>query len=105
VRRRPRRRAATRNGDAVWCEPRHVRADRELQVGPSACPGDPGAPRAMSSSGVTLATAPLLPWAYIGLLGTACALVLGFGILRRAPGLPWRDGGLGILRHALRDPL
>jgi len=51
----------------------------------------------MSSSGVTLATAPLLPWAYIGLLGTACALVLGFGILRQARGLPWRAVALAII--------
>jgi hypothetical protein len=58
----------------------------------------------MSSSGFTLATAPLLPWVYIALLGTACALVLGFGILRRARGLPWRAVALAILLAALVNP-
>ena len=58
----------------------------------------------MSSSGFTLATAPLLPWGYIALLGTACALVLGFGILRRARGLPWRAVALAILLFALVNP-
>jgi len=58
----------------------------------------------MSTSGFTIATAPLLPWVYIALLGTACALVLGFGILRRARGLPWRAVALAILLAALVNP-
>ena len=58
----------------------------------------------MSGGAFTLATAPLLPWTAIALLGAACALVLGFGLLRRAPGLPWRAIALAILLVALVNP-
>ncbi len=58
----------------------------------------------MSSSGFSLATAPLLPWAGIALLAAACTLVLAFGILRRARGLPWRAVALVILLAALVNP-
>ena len=53
---------------------------------------------------VALATAPLLSWTAIALLGTVSALVLGLGLLRRAPGLPWRAIALAILLAALVNP-
>jgi hypothetical protein len=58
----------------------------------------------MSASALTLATAPLLPWTVIALLTAASALVLGFGILRRARGLPWRTIAFAILLAALVNP-
>jgi hypothetical protein len=58
----------------------------------------------MSGSAFTLATAPLLPWAVIALLGAACVLILGLGILRRARGLPWRAIAFAILLAALVNP-
>jgi uncharacterized membrane protein len=58
----------------------------------------------MSGNAFTLATAPLLPWAAIALLGAACALVLGLGILRHARGLPWRAIAFAILLAALVNP-
>src|SRR5208282_899591 len=102
--RRPGRRATAGNGDAVRRQPRHVCADRKLQVGPGACTRDPGAARPMTGGAFTLATAPLLPWTAIGLLAGACALVLGFGLLRRAPGLLWRAIAVAILLVTLVNP-
>ena len=58
----------------------------------------------MSAGAFTLATAPLLSWVAIGLLAAASALVLGFGLLRRARGLPWRAIALAILLAALVNP-
>src|SRR5713101_6361995 len=58
----------------------------------------------MSGSAFTLAAAPLLPWAAIALLSAACVLVLGFGILRRARGLPWRAIAFATLLAALVNP-
>ena len=58
----------------------------------------------MTGSSFTLASAPLLPWSAIALLGAACALVLAFGILRRAPGLLWRAVAVAILLAALVNP-
>jgi hypothetical protein len=58
----------------------------------------------MSVGAFTLATAPLLSWMAIALLGALCALVLGFGLLRRARGLPWRAIALAILLAALVNP-
>jgi hypothetical protein len=58
----------------------------------------------MTGSAFTLASAPLLPWFAIAFLGTACALVLAFGILRRAPGLLWRAIAVAILLTALVNP-
>src|SRR6516164_11170468 len=58
----------------------------------------------MSASGFTLAAAPLLPWIGIALLGAASTLVLGFGMLRRARGLPWRAIAFAILFAALVNP-
>jgi hypothetical protein len=58
----------------------------------------------MTGSAFTLASAPLLPWFAIAFLGTACALVLAFGIMRRAPGLLWRAIAVAILLAALVNP-
>ena len=58
----------------------------------------------MSVGAFTLATAPLLPWAAIALLAAVSALVLGFGLLRRARGLPWRAIAFAILLAALVNP-
>ena len=58
----------------------------------------------MIGSALTLATAPLLPWSMIAVLGAACALCLGFGILRRARGLLWRALAVAILLAALVNP-
>src|SRR5262245_6684233 len=58
----------------------------------------------MSVGAFSLATAPLLSWMAIALLGALCALVLGFGVLRRARGLPWRAVALAILLAALVNP-
>jgi hypothetical protein len=58
----------------------------------------------MSGGAFTLASAPLLPWSVIALLGAACALLIGFGVLRRAPGLLWRTIAVAILLAALVNP-
>lgn len=58
----------------------------------------------MSSSGVSLAAAPLLPWAAIALLALGGLLILGFGVLRRAPGLGWRAVAIAALLTALVNP-
>jgi hypothetical protein len=58
----------------------------------------------VSSSGFALATAPLLPWLLLALLAVAGALCLGFGILRRAPGLGWRTIAIFVLLAALVNP-
>ena len=58
----------------------------------------------MSVGAITLAFAPLLPWAAIALLGGACMLVIGLGILRRAKGLLWRTIACAILFAALTNP-
>ena len=58
----------------------------------------------MSVGAFSLATAPLLSWMAIALLGAVCALVLGFGLLRRARGLSWRAIALAILSAALVNP-
>jgi len=58
----------------------------------------------MNVGAFTLATAPLLSWVAIGLLAAVSALVLGFGLLRRARGLPWRAIAFAILLAALVNP-
>ncbi len=58
----------------------------------------------MSGGGFTLAAAPLLPWLLLALLAMAGALCLGFGILRRAPGLGWRAIAIVVLLAALINP-
>ena len=58
----------------------------------------------MSVGAFTLATAPLLSWTAIALLGAVAGLVLGLGLLRRARGLPWRAIALAILLAALVNP-
>jgi hypothetical protein len=58
----------------------------------------------MTGSAFALASAPLLPWFAIAFLGAACALVLAFGILRRASGLLWRAIAVAILLVALVNP-
>ncbi len=58
----------------------------------------------MSGGGFTLAAAPLLPWLLLALLAMTGALCLGFGILRRAPGLGWRAIAIVVLLAALVNP-
>jgi hypothetical protein len=58
----------------------------------------------MSGGGFTLAAAPLLPWLLLALLAAAGALCLGFGVLRRAPGLGWRAIAIVVLLAALVNP-
>ena len=58
----------------------------------------------MSGGGFTLAAAPLLPWLLLALLAMAGAFCLGFGILRRAPGLGWRAIAIVVLLAALVNP-
>jgi len=58
----------------------------------------------MTGSAYTIAAAPLLPWTAIAALGGACALVLAFGVLRRARGLLWRVIAVAILLAALVNP-
>jgi len=58
----------------------------------------------VSVGAFSLATAPLLPWTAIAVLGALCALILGFGLLRRARGLPWRAIAFAILLAALINP-
>ncbi len=55
-------------------------------------------------SGLTLATAPLLPWwAIIGFAAAALA-VLAYGAFRRASGIAWRFLALAALIAILIDP-
>jgi hypothetical protein len=58
----------------------------------------------VSDIGFALAAAPLLPWMMVGLLAAAGVLCLGFGILRRAPGLGWRAIAIAVLLAALINP-
>jgi hypothetical protein len=58
----------------------------------------------VSLGAITLATAPLLSWTAIALFAAISALVLGFGLLHRARGLPWRAIALAILLAALINP-
>ena len=58
----------------------------------------------MTSTGYTLAAAPLLPWWALALLAAAAVLLLGFGLWRRAPGLGWRALALAVLLAALVNP-
>jgi hypothetical protein len=58
----------------------------------------------MMGSGFTLASAPLLPWWAIATFAAVCAVILGFGVLRRARGLPWRVVALLIFLAALVNP-
>jgi hypothetical protein len=58
----------------------------------------------MSGSAFTLAAAPLLPWLAIAALAAAGALILGFGLWRRARGLWWRAVAVAVLLAALVNP-
>jgi hypothetical protein len=58
----------------------------------------------MTGSAFTLAAAPLLPWSAIAGLGAAGALIIAFGMLRRARGVLWRAIALAILVAALINP-
>ena len=58
----------------------------------------------MSSSDFLLAAAPLLPWPVIALLALCGLSSLGFGVLRRAPGLGWRALAIAVLLAALVNP-
>ena len=58
----------------------------------------------MTSSGFTLAAAPLLPGWAIAILAVVCVLCLGFGAMRRARGLLWRTVAVLVLLAALVNP-
>ena len=58
----------------------------------------------MTSTGYTLAAAPLLPWWALALLAAAAILLLGFGLWRHAAGLGWRALALAVLLAALVNP-
>ncbi len=58
----------------------------------------------MTSTGYTLAAAPLLPWWALALLAAAAILLLGFGLWRHAAGLGWRALALAVLLTALVNP-
>jgi hypothetical protein len=57
-----------------------------------------------SGSALSVAAAPLLPWAALSALAVAALLVLALGVLRRAHGLAWRALALAILFAALVNP-
>jgi len=58
----------------------------------------------VTSSGFAIAAAPLLPWWVLALFAAAGALLVAFGILRRAPGLGWRAIAIAVLLAALVNP-
>ncbi len=58
----------------------------------------------MNGSGFVLAAAPMLSWSEIAVLGAIGALILGFGIWRRARGLAWRAIAIAVLLTALVNP-
>jgi hypothetical protein len=58
----------------------------------------------VTSTGYTLAAAPLLPWWALALLAAAAILLLGFGLWRHAAGLGWRALALAVLLAALVNP-
>jgi hypothetical protein len=58
----------------------------------------------VNNSGFVLAAAPMVPWSEIAVLGAVAALVLGFGIWRRARGLAWRAIAVAFLLTALVNP-
>src|SRR5579862_7909418 len=59
---------------------------------------------ALGGSAYALATAPLLSWWMIALLGLAAALMLAPGIWRRARGIAWRGAALAMLLAILVNP-
>src|SRR4029077_19198973 len=97
IRRRAWRRTAARNGNALWRQPGHVRANRQLQERPGARAGDPRTARPMSFSAYTISAAPLIPWWAIAALAGVAVLVLALGLWRRARGLAWRGAAIAIL--------
>ena len=58
----------------------------------------------MTSTGWSLAAAPLLAWWLLALFAAAAILLLGLGVWRRAPGLGWRAAALAVLLVALVNP-
>jgi hypothetical protein len=58
----------------------------------------------MTSTGWSLAAAPLLPWWALALFLAAGILLLALGVWRGAPGLGWRFAAIGILLAALANP-
>jgi hypothetical protein len=58
----------------------------------------------VNGSDFMLAAAPMLTWPQIGAMGAAAALVLGFGVWRRARGLAWRAIAIAVLLTVLINP-
>jgi hypothetical protein len=58
----------------------------------------------VTGGALTLAAAPLLPWAAIAVLGAIGAILIGFGIARHARGLLWRAIAVAVLLAALVNP-
>ena len=55
-------------------------------------------------NGLTLAAAPMLPWAAIAAFAAVAVLVLLYGALRRARGITWRVLAVAALLLILIDP-
>jgi hypothetical protein len=58
----------------------------------------------MTSTGFSIAAAPLLAWWALVLLGSAALLLLALGVWRAAPALGWRAAAIVILLAALINP-
>jgi hypothetical protein len=54
---------------------------------------------------ITIDFSPLFPWAVLITLGVLSAILLGYGILRRARGITWRSAALIGLLLALTNPV
>jgi len=57
------------------------------------------------TDGASLNLAPLLPWPLLALLAVAIIAVVGFGLWRRARGMPWRAAMLALGLLALANPV
>src|SRR5260221_14603757 len=98
------RRAAARASLLLRGQPGDVRAHRQLQDRPGACPGHPGEAGPMTIAGYSIATAPLLPWLAIIVFAALGLLFLAFGAWRRARGLLWRIAALLVPVLHLPNP-
>ena len=58
----------------------------------------------MTSTGWSIAAAPLLPWWALAVFAAAAIALLGLGLWRGAPGLGWRAAAIAVLLAALVNP-
>ncbi len=54
---------------------------------------------------ITIDFSPLFPWTLLITLAVLSAILLGYGILRRARGIAWRSAALVGLLLALTNPV